>query len=211
MKTPLITRRQQLSLALSQLEGFTDPDPALEQVVSPPEAASALLWEAFHRGDLSGKHIVDLGCGPGRLAIGAALLGARTVSGLDQDGAALAVARRNAASAGVRVTWHHANVMDLPPLRAETVLMNPPFGVQHRGAEVPFLVGALGILLPGGACYFFAGPGSQTLIEEHALRRGVKVEDRLRSTWPFPPTFRHHTQRMGTVLVDRWILRKEQQ
>jgi putative methylase len=208
-------RRSELSNILSKLEGFTDPDPYLEQVITPPESASGLLWEAMMRGDISGKAVVDLGCGTGRLAIGALLLGAASVTGVDSDPAALSAARRNWASLkgrlshGAKVRWVKGNVERLPALEAETVLMNPPFGVQRKGAERPFLDAAISILLPGGAIYFFAAPGSQTFIETCALAQTIQVEDRSRSVWPFPHTFTHHTQRMGKVTVDRWILRRE--
>lgn len=205
-----IPRRQHLSHALSLLEGFESPDPSLEQVPTPPESASEILWEALARGDLANREVVDLGCGPGRLAIGAALLGARKVTGVDKDEGALTVARRNAKVAEVEVQWLRSDIANLPALRADTILMNPPFGIQKKGAEKPFLRVAITRLRPGGGLYFFASPGSQMLIERYALTTKVKVEDRLRSIWPFPPMFRHHTQRMGKVMVDRWILRREQ-
>jgi putative methylase len=208
-------RRSDISYRLSLLKGFNDPDPGLEQVPTPPERASDLLWEAAMRGDIVGKRVVDLGCGPGRLAIGAALLGARSVTGVDWDRKALAVARENlremkrAGFLVARIKWLASDVTRMPPLEAETVLMNPPFGVQRKGAERPFLEAALAILLEGGGLYFFAAPGSQTFIERCALTRDVKVEDHSRSVWPFPHTFKHHVQRMGRVTVDRWILRRE--
>jgi putative methylase len=208
-------RRSDISYQLSLLKGFTNPDPGLEQVPTPPERASDLLWEAAMRGDIAGKKVVDLGCGPGRLAIGAALLGARSVTGVDWDRGALAVARENlkemrkAGLLSVRIRWLTADVAKLPPLEAETILMNPPFGVQKKGAEKPFLEAAFSVLSEGGGLYFFAAPGSQTFIERSALTRDVKVEDHSRSVWPFPHTFKHHTQRMGRVTVDRWILRRE--
>lgn len=197
-----------LARRLSKLQGFTKNDPRREQVETPADEAAKLLWEAFSRGDVVGKSVVDLGCGTGILSVGAALLGAKAVTGVDIDSDALAVARANAEKNGVEVKWIRAEVPKLPPLSADTVLMNPPFGVQNKGAVTPFLKSAMELVRPGGGLYFFAGPGSQRLIENLALAEGVKVEEYQRFTWPFLPVFEHHTEMRGKLEVDRWVLRK---
>lgn len=103
-------------------------------VCHPPCSGGArLLYEANRQGDIRGMRVVDLGCGTGILACGAALLGAGEVIGIDWDRGALAVARENAAALGCDVTFLEADVSrsgaDIPP--ADTVIMNPPFGAQR--------------------------------------------------------------------------------
>ena len=87
-------------------------------------------WRAM-RGDLG--TVCDLGCGTGMLAIGAALLGARAI-GVEIDGEALAVARRNAKKLDVDVDFIRADVNSLTLKGIDTVVMNPPFGAQKASA-----------------------------------------------------------------------------
>ena len=45
--------------------------------------------------EIEGKHILDIGCGTGMLAIASMLLGARAITAVDVDISALKVARKN--------------------------------------------------------------------------------------------------------------------
>ena len=87
---------KQLEMTLQRLAGFSRPRAALEQYQTPAPLAARLLYHALMKGDIEGKRVCDLGCGTGILAIGAALLGAASVTGVDIDERALAVARENA-------------------------------------------------------------------------------------------------------------------
>ena len=69
---------------------FKDPNPDLEQYATPVDIAAEIVNKANSRGHLSGK-VADLGCGTGRLAIGAAILGA-DVTGFEIDAKALDIA-----------------------------------------------------------------------------------------------------------------------
>ena len=82
--------------------------------------------------------ILDLGCGTGILAIGANLLGADFVSGIDCDAEAIRQAKDAAAAAGVEVTFEAADVSKVDG-SFDTVVQNPPFGAQNRHADRPFL------------------------------------------------------------------------
>lgn len=109
----------------------------LEQYATPAEIAAPLLFEARALGDIEGRDVVDLGAGTGVLAIGAALLGAR-VRAVEVDAVALGAAREAAGRLGARVEWIEGDVGSWRG-RADTVVMNPPFGAQRRGADRAFL------------------------------------------------------------------------
>ncbi len=196
-------RRSELLRTLAALESFDQPRAAREQVATPPEAAASLLEAALARDDLVGRTVLDLGCGPGLLAIGAALLGAGQVLGVDDDPAALAVARRNSERARVRIEWVRADVADVRT-PADTVIMNPPFGAQTRHADRPFWEAALS--LAGRRVYAFSLASSRTFIEERAVARGARVEATEPVPWALPRTFPHHRKRSVELPVDLWVL-----
>jgi ribosomal protein L11 methyltransferase len=64
-------------------------------------ATTALCLEWLERQSLTGKSVIDYGCGSGILAIAALKLGARAAWGIDTDPQALAVSRENAARNGI--------------------------------------------------------------------------------------------------------------
>jgi putative methylase len=195
-------RRSELVRALEAIPPFPTPNPALEQVATPADRAADLLLEALARGDLAGRSVADLGSGTGRLAGGAALLGARSVDGYEVDPTAV-VAARAAVPDGVR--WHVADVADVAT-DAETILMNPPFGAQRRGADRPFW--AVAFARPR-AVYAFALADSRTFIEAIAVERGARVEAHRPVPWTLGPTFRHHRKRSVSLPVDLWVIRTE--
>lgn len=80
----------------------------------PDEAQLRLL------GDVSGKRVLDLGCGAGRNAIALARAGARTIAA-DEDGEQITIARGLIDEADVRVELHHVSLAELAFLRADTI------------------------------------------------------------------------------------------
>jgi len=135
-------KRRELEIALQSLRTFAAPRPDLEQYSTPAVIAADMLFEALARGDLEGRKVVDLGCGTCPLGIGAALLGASDVIGFDKDAAALEQARENAARLGVEIDLRLAEIDEVGE-NADTVVMNPPFGAQRKGADRPFLRAAM--------------------------------------------------------------------
>lgn len=103
-------------------------------------AAEILFHACYSFGDIEGRSVVDLGTGTGRLAIGAAILGAEYTVGVDVDPDAIEIAWKKCK--GLDVDWV---VGDLTALRGEfdTVLMNPPFGTKRPHADIQFLETAL--------------------------------------------------------------------
>jgi ribosomal protein L11 methyltransferase len=69
-----------------------------------PTTRMCLRWLAGHAETACLDRVLDYGCGSGILAIGAALLGARAVTAVDIDPAAVQATSDNAAHNGVRLT-----------------------------------------------------------------------------------------------------------
>ena len=140
-----IVRKLDLELLLSQIAPHPSPNPSLEQYTIPADvAATMLLIAAYTHGGIVGKTVLDLGCGTGRLALGAAFLGAKQVVGVDIDRDAVKVAFENSVRTNLKekVQWIAGDI-DVIHGNFDAVLQNPPFGVQRRKADRKFLEKAL--------------------------------------------------------------------
>jgi putative methylase len=90
-----LVRKRDLERLLSEIQGHPEPNAYLEQYVTPSNVAAELLYlAAYVNDDIIDKTVIDLGCGTGRLSIGAALLGAKEVVGVDLDRASVRVRKR---------------------------------------------------------------------------------------------------------------------
>jgi len=165
-----------------------------------------LYIAAYVYDDVVGKTVVDLGCGTGRLAIGAALVGAAEAVGVDLDGVAVRVARGSAGRLGVEARTHWV-VGDVGVVRGlfDTVLQNPPFGVQRRGADRMFLERALEL---GCVAYSLhkAGGGNREFIKGFVDRHGGRVTGVFSMDFEVPRLFGFHTEKRHVVRVDLYRL-----
>ncbi len=138
-----LIRKLDLELFLGSLDAQPNPQWQLEQYTTPEAAAANMLYlAAYNNGDIVGKSVLDLGCGTARLGLGATFLGASEVVGIDVDVSAIRTARENAEKANLPIQIIHGDIAAVKGC-FDTVLMNPPFGVQHREADRPFLVKSL--------------------------------------------------------------------
>ena len=199
-------RRDELVRRIQSVPLPPDPAAALEQVATPAEAAADLLGVLDRRFGLAGRSVLDLGGGTGRLAIGAALLGARPVTAVEVDGALVPIARAAARDASVAVRFELGDVARWEE-RAELVVMNPPFGAQRRHADRPFWERAFSLARIGVGA--FASAPSRTFIARLALDRGAHVVEVEPVPWNLPRTFPHHRSDHVRLAVDRWVLATE--
>ena len=140
-----IIRKLDLERFLSEIVAQPSPQARLEQYTISEQVASAMLYIAtYSNDDVVGKTVLDLGCGTGRLSLGAAFLGAQEVVGVDIDKRAIETAAENSRKVHMeeRVQWVLGEINSVVG-RFDTVLQNPPFGVQNREADRAFLVKAL--------------------------------------------------------------------
>lgn len=121
---------------------FNQPKPELEQYATPVDIVLEIVKHAKALGHLSAK-VADLGCGTGRLAIGAAITGAR-VTGFEIDEDALKIAKDYSIRENLDIKWINLAIENIEE-KFETVLMNPPFGSQRPGADRSFLKKSLEI------------------------------------------------------------------
>jgi len=145
-------KKKNIELALECVPAFPSPKEYLEQYITPSYLASEMLWHAFMSNDIRGKVVYDLGCGTGRLALAAALLEAKYVICVDIDQEALSVAKEALRAypntlvdfIATDLRTNSSCLIRKPSLREMcTVIMNPPFGVYSRGADIDYLKVAL--------------------------------------------------------------------
>ena len=121
---------------------FKQPIPELEQYSTPSDIALEMIKKVNASGNLSGK-VADLGCGTGRLAIAAAILGAK-VTGFEIDQKAISIAKDYSELNNLEITWINQPIEGVED-SFDTVIMNPPFGSQRPGADKIFLEKAMEI------------------------------------------------------------------
>ena len=199
--------RKQLEIILQKLVPHSKPSAELEQYMTPGDIAAALLHLAHAHKDIGNKTVCDLGCGTGRLAIGAALVGAKRVIGVDVDPVALEIAAENARLAGVDVKFVKGDVTKFKACGIDVVIQNPPFGVQRRGADMVFLRKALK-LAPVVYSLHKATPDNRAFISARVKGLGAKITDRIELEFHIPKQFSFHTRKVYRFKVDLYRIEK---
>jgi len=176
-----------------------NPKVALEQYTIPADLAADILFTACYiHNDVRGKRVLDLGTGTGRLALGASILRAGYVVGVDVDASSIEQAAIAAKSLRVHVDFVHGMV-DTIHGPVDTVLMNPPFGTKKRHADIEFLKTALKV---GRTVYSIHKSSTREFLERWLQKRGFNVERLLVAEMEIPHQFSFHRKRRQTVSVD---------
>jgi putative methylase len=212
----IVNKRQLISL-IEQMRTF-DPATAkveLEQYATDAIAAVELVFIAgFMHDDLRGRLVIDLGTGTGRLAISALCMGAWRVAGIEIDPDALALAKENARSFALdrKLDLLLGDVENLPlaPLKQPdgvTVIMNPPFGVQVKGADTRFLRVAMAI--PGASVIYschLKNDKNRAFLRKVAEAGSWRVAELRQTTMVLPRLYEYHEKKRKEIEVDLYRL-----
>lgn len=183
-------KKKALEMALQKIPTHPEPKAHLEQYNTPANIAADVLFLAHSLGDLENKKVADLGCGTGIFAIGAKLLGAKEVIGIDVDEMAIDIANENAKKLGVEIDFRECEIKDFNE-ECDTVLQNPPFGAQRKHADRPFLRKALAM---SNAIYSLHLTNTQEFIENETEKLGATVTHRKRYEFEIRYTFKFHSK-----------------
>ena len=190
--------KRQLEILLGKLKILDKPNLELEQYPVSAEAASELLYMAgFEHDDLGGR-IIDLGTGTGRLAIGAALMGAEAPVGVDMDERSLALARENAETAGVEVEWVQSDIEKING-RFDAVIMNPPYGTRTSHADTRFLEKAFQL---APVAYSIHKSATRDFLVQFVKRSDRQVDQVRSMRMEIPHLFEFHRKKQKRVEVD---------
>lgn len=201
------TSKKWLSIVVSRVPGFKTPKEELEQYVTPADIAADLVWSAFMVGDIEGRVVHDLGCGTGRLALASSMLNPKYVVCSDIDEDALGVAGEVLMSdSPAPYDLVLADLREAPPFRSAdcVVVMNPPFGVKSRGADIDFLKTALNICSVAYSIHKLS-EGFQDVVEETVKSLGSRYEFLKVVKFPLRASLSKHRKKV--VFVDSVIIR----
>jgi putative methylase len=201
--------RRRLAQELGVVAGFDDPVAALEQYHTPPDLAAHIVHVADLQGDIEDRTVLDLGCGTGMLALGAALRSPDRAVGVELDADALGTARENERRVGARanVAWTRGDAtrlpLDPPPC---TVLMNPPFGAQdgNEHADRAFLKTAADTARVSHSVH---NAGSESFVESFAADNGGEVTHAFRAELELPRQFDHHSTDASVIDAEVFRIR----
>jgi len=226
-----LVRKLDLERFLTKIKPNPFPKANLEQyTLMESTAASVLYLAAYAYGDIKGKKVLDLGCGTGRIALGAAFLGASSVVGIDIDVDVVKVAVENSTAVELqdKASWVAGDIEAIAG-KFDTVVQNPPFGVQRRAADRRFIEKALEV---GEAVYSIhnhpfsdsrllsrlkSGGGrllkveSSPFIARFVESRGGTVDAVYALPLVIPHMFDFHTKAKQEIVVDLYVLRKKSQ
>jgi putative methylase len=190
--------KSELTQQLGVVAGFDDPRADLEQYRTPPGLAAHLIHTADLQDDIEDRTVIDLGCGTGMLALGAALRGPDSVVGLDLDPAPLSTARTNERriASTSAVSWVQADATQAPlcPDGPTTVVMNPPFGAQagNEHADRAFLETTADI---ADVSYSIHNAESADFVEAFAGDNAGEVTHAFAAEFDLPRTYEFHDEK----------------
>ncbi len=206
----MIPSKKDLAIVLSTIEGFEEPKVEWEQYITPSEIAAELLWMAYMDGNIKDKDVIDLGCGTGIFSIGAALLGAKSVTGYDIDEKAIEIAKKNkkvVEETKIPVCEIKFVKKDIKVMtqKSDTVIMNPPFGIQKKGADRVFLEKAFELADNVYSVHKF---GTENFIEKFAEEHNFNPFQLIQRTINLKPTMGFHDELKHPVKVMLWRFTK---
>ncbi|MCL1811039.1 MAG: METTL5 family protein [Methanomassiliicoccaceae archaeon] len=188
-------KKKDLEIELEKVPRFEDPDPFLEQYLTPASIAADVLFNAYANGDIKGLKVMDLGCGTGMLSFGSWMLGAGSVVGYDVSKKAIDLAAAHAESAGADISFLLSDIGDVSE-GADTVVMNPPFGCQNRRADRDFLKKAMG---SSDCIYSFHMAETLDFVKEFVKKNDREIVYNKMYKYDIPNTFTFHSKEKHSV------------
>jgi len=209
-------RKKDLELILENIPSYSKPKLHLEQYITPSSIAADMVWEAYMRGDVKDKIVVDLGCGTGRLAIASLLLGAKMVICLDID---LEIVNHLHDSI---MQYRSIDIADTSSIelivgdasrnsirRVDTVIQNPPFGIRSIIKDVDFLKTAFNIANKVYSLHR-SNEDSRVYLKNFAENHGFKAYIIKVYDFPIPQVHEKHRRRIYYIKVDYWLFTRSE-
>ncbi|WP_069806719.1 METTL5 family protein [Vulcanisaeta thermophila] len=196
-----IKRLRDLELLIQEIPNYEKPKLKLEQYVTDANIAAVMLWDAHMRGYIRGQRVLDLGCGTGRFAIPAAILGARHVLCIDIDPEAMAVVKKEIEKR--KLTNIDLVITDIRTLnlrgKFHVAFQNPPFGIwEGKGTDMAFLQKALE---HSTVVYTIHKLSTMDHVINTVNQWGYTTEVLDKAVITIPPMYKHHRKKKHKVEV----------
>jgi len=201
----IFVRKKKLEIFLSNLKEMEDPDMFEEQYTTPGDIAAEIALFAYHRGDIEGKTVIDLGSGTGRLGIASLLLGSKKTYFVEKDKRAVEILKDNLKTLTLKTNQilgeYEITEGDalLVLLRGDTIIQNPPFGTKKRKMDTKFLKKAFEI---GNVVYSLHKKGNYDFIRNFALENGFELVEMEDLNFPIKAMFEVHKKRKVIIEVE---------
>jgi len=203
--------KKEIELILEKLKPLEKPKISLEQYTLPSYLAAEILNLAYLAGDIENKTVADFGCGSGKLAIGAALLGAKKVIAIDIDEKAIEVAKENLKIAQ-KLVGKKLNVKficsDIAKWegKVDTVLQNPPFGIKGIYSDKIFLEKAVKSAKKIYSLHRNGRKKVRAFIQNFVSSLGCNIEQIFKFKFFLPYTFKFHKKAKIRFDVDLYVI-----
>ncbi len=196
-------RKKQLEILMESIPIPLNLKLGLEQYPISTKSAAEILFiidNLFN--EIKCMRIADLGCGSGRLSIGAALLGANHIVAVDIDLESITQLKTTI------LKYHLAD--KISPIAAEIsaihgqldiVIQNPPFGIIKRYSDRKFILKALQIA-PVVYSLHKAHEKTRYFIKRFVEKNNGEVTHIFNMEMRIPHIFEHHRKRIYPINVD---------
>ncbi|GAA6007115.1 hypothetical protein JCM11491_001515 [Sporobolomyces phaffii] len=225
---------KELESELQSLKGFSEPKRELEQYVTSAHLASRMIYTAATQfDDVDDKIVLDLGCGCAVLSIACVMMGADSVTSVDIDPDALALAKENVEAVEMEdhIEFVHAAIgtTAAPTTTTTTTVAVPgdsvpvfdPTSLIEDDDQRPDTVvmnppfgtwnkGIDAVFLEVGcrvaktAVYSLNKSSTREFLERKAKSLGFKGTVIAQMRYDLPKTMAHHKQKTVDIEVDMW-------
>jgi len=192
-------KKKKLEIMLQKVPTFKEASTHLEQYITPAGIAAEILYLAYQYGDIENKIVVDLGCGTGIFSIGAAIIGAKKVIGIDIDKKSIKIAKEYSKKINQKINFEIKNIGAVK-VNCDTVIMNPPFGAQKSNinADRKFLEKAFEI---SSVIYSLHLTKTLPFIEKMIKSMGGKIYFSKIYNFPIKQTYNFHEKKVAKYNV----------
>ncbi len=191
--------QQKLAIILSKLKQFENPQASLEQYTTDSNIAAEIIWNAHMLGDL--KDVADLGAGTGILGIGVLELEGKVIF-VEKDKDAIKVLKENLEEySGYKIFEGDVSTFIN---KVETVIMNPPFGVQKRKADKQFVEKAFRV---ANIIYYIGKVESKKFIEAISKDNDRKISHYWEYEMPLKNTMKFHSKKVKKIMIGCWRIK----